>query len=173
MFVVRLAGICALVATIGIASAAEWTTRTFATDGFAAEFSGDVETRPMDVTKAARKQLVRATIYTQMNERGTRGFLVSANRFADDEPINVSAIARRTMKSYDCKDIVQDNRIDVDGVSAREMRATGCFQGTDLGARFFKRDQWLYQVIYLIQNEADRDDGEHFLASFKLVPIVE
>jgi hypothetical protein len=106
-----------------------------------------------------------------MNDDGSVGFIVAANRFADGEAINVSAVARRTMKSYACKDIVHDARIDVGGATAREMRATGCFKGTKVGARFFKRDQWLYQVVYLIQKEQDRADAEHFLASFKLVPV--
>lgn len=123
--------------------------------------------------KATQQRLVGSTSHTQMSDDGSVGFIVAANRLTDGETINVSAIARRTMTSYACKDIVHDARIDVGGATAREMRATGCFKGTKVGARLFKRDQWLYQVVYLIQKEKDRADAEHFLASFKLVPVKE
>lgn len=151
--------------------AADWKAHTYDADGFAADFSGEVAIDKRDVAKAPQQRLVASTSYTQMNDDGSVGFIVAANRFADGEAINVSAVARRTMKSYACKDIVQDARIDVGGATAREMRATGCFKGTKVGARFFKRDQWLYQVVYLIQKEKDRADAEHFLASFRLVPL--
>jgi hypothetical protein len=155
------------------AYAAEWKTHTSPSDGFAADFSGEVDVDRRNVNKATHERLVGSTSYTQMSDDGSVAFLVAANRFAHGEAINLSAIARRTMKSYDCKDIVHDARIDIDGAPAREMRATGCFKGTNIGARFLKRDQWLYQVVYLIQNEAARVDGERFLASFKLVPLNE
>jgi hypothetical protein len=171
MFAIRVAAVSVLIAAVGTTAAADWKTHTFAADGFAADFTGTVDTLPMDVNKAKRDRLVRATVYTQMNDGGTVGFLVGANRFVDGGAINVSSIARRTMKSYACKELVHDDRIDVNGTSAREMHATKCFKGTSIGARFFKRDQWLYQVIYLIQDEADRADGERFMTSFKLVPI--
>jgi hypothetical protein len=150
---------------------ADWKTYAYATDGFAADFSGEVTVDRRDVSKPPQQRIVASTSYTQMSDDGSVGFIVAANRFADGEAINVSAVARRTLKSYACKDIVHDARIDVGDATAREMRATGCFKGTKIGARFFKRDQWLYQVVYLIQKEKDRTDAEHFLASFRLVPV--
>lgn len=171
MFAVRVAAICALCAAIETASATDWKTRSYTADGFAADFSGEVSVDQRDVNKAKQQRLVASTSYTQMSDDGSVGFIVAANRFAEGEAINVSAVARRTMKSYACKDVVHDARIDVGGATAREMRATGCFKGTKIGARFFKRDQWLYQVVYLIQKETDRADAEHFLASFKLMPM--
>lgn len=155
------------------AHAADWKTHIYEADGFAADFSGEVEVDRRDVSKVAQQPLAAATSYTQMSDDGSVGFVVAANRFADGNAINVSAVARRTMKSYACKDIVHDARIDVDGATAREMRASGCFKGTKVGARFFKRDRWLYQVVYLIQKESDRPDAERFLTSFKLVPLKE
>jgi hypothetical protein len=164
----RLAVAAALITLIP-AHAADRTTQTFEQEGFAAAFTGEVEAHRMKPTA----RLVRATTYTQMNADGTAGYVVATTRIADGEPINVSAIARQTMKSYECGEIVQDARIDVDGMTAREMHATGCFKGTSVGARFFKRDQWLYQVLYLVMDERDRADGERFLASFRLVPLKE
>lgn len=172
MSLVRVAVAFSVLAAVALAaSAAEWKTHTFAADGFAADFSGEVETHVMDVTKSTRERLVSANSHTQMSKGGRVGFLVAANHFADGEVINFNAIARRTLKSYACKKIVDDARIEVAGIPAREMRATDCYKGTNVGARFLKRDQWFYQVVYLIVDEEDRADGERFLASFKLVPV--
>ncbi|MDZ4867604.1 MAG: hypothetical protein SGI91_09800 [Alphaproteobacteria bacterium] len=173
MFISRqtLAAALALGSAMTQTDAAEWKTHTYDADGFTADFSGEIDVDQMEARNATPQRLVGSTSYTQMSDDRSVGFIVAANHFADGEAINVSAVARRTMKSYACKDIVHDARIDVGGATAREMRATGCFKGTKVGARFFKRDQWLYQVVYLIQKEQDRADAEHFLASFKLVPV--
>jgi len=151
------------------ASAAAWRTSVYETDGFSVAFSGGIKVEPMNLDENARKNLVRATMYSQDN--GTFWYGVGASLWTADASLNFDDGVSGTMNSYKCAKTDSDVRSSLPGGSMREIFASGCENAARIGARFFLRGRWFYQVVYLISSDDQADDAKHFLASFKLSPL--
>lgn len=149
------------------AQAAGWHLQTLKTDGFSIEFSGDMQVQPTPLKNETQSAVVRSTIY--MQDGGSYAFLVGATLLKGgfSFPAGVSG----TLESYKCATTDRDESGSMrDGTQTRVVHLHGCANGLKVGASFFMRGQWFYQVVYLIPESSSAADGEHFLASFRLLP---
>lgn len=167
--ITRIAALALTIAGTTTAQAAPWQTHKYETDGFAIEFSGDVLTKPIDVNADTLSKMIRTTSYLQ-DGGNVYAYIVGASLFKDDASFDFDAGVKGTMATYKCTVIDSDTSPTGTGDRAREIHGSKCDGGTiRVGARFFLVGKWFYQVAYLITEEANAADAEHFLQSFGLI----
>jgi hypothetical protein len=165
-----LAAVVTAFAALSTASAAEWRTSTYESDGFAVDFSGNVTVSPMELDEATKKLTVRSTHYLQ--DGGAYAYLVAVMLLSPDATLDMASAVKAAMQAYDCKKVASDNSSKTSEADVRELFASQCFQGSHkLGARYYGRGQWFYQVVYLVPGDEQIPDGKRFLTSFKLLPV--
>lgn len=164
------AAVTAFAAALSTALAAEWRTSTYENDGFAVDFSGNVTVSPMDLDEATKKVTIRSTHYLQ--DGGAYAYLVAVMLLSPDATLDMASAVKAAMQAYDCKTVDSDNTSTTSEADVRELFASRCFEGSHkLGARYYGRGQWFYQVVYLVPGDEQVPDGKRFLDSFKLLPV--
>lgn len=164
------AAITAYAAALTTAPAADWRTSTYENDGFAVDFSGNVTVSPMEIGEETKKLTVRSTHYLQ--DGGAYAYLVAAMLLTPDGTLDMESAVKAAMQAYDCRAVDSDRTSTTPEATVRELFASQCFQGSHkLGARYYGRGQWFYQVVYLVPGDEHVADGKRFLDSFKLLPV--
>ena len=131
------------------------------------EFSGEVKEIQTPLKPDAEDAVVRSTIYMQGND--TYAYIVGATLLKSgfDFPAGVDGtIARYKCTQFDGDVTATRN----DGTLTRAIHSRHCADGLQIGASFFYRGQWFYQVLTVIGPGVDPADAEHFLNSFRLLP---
>jgi hypothetical protein len=149
------------------ADAQEWRRRTFADDGFSAEFFGEVKVEPTGVEPATKERIIRSTNYLQ--DEGAAAYLVGASlaRYSIDFDKGVNA----SFDALKCKTKFSDIVLNVAVGQAREISATEC---TDDGsfaveARYVQAGRWFYQVLAIYEKGQDKARARHFITSFATI----
>ncbi len=143
------------------AQAAPWHTVRHADDGFVVEFSDNVSGTPTTGSN------YRATQYVQ--DGGSYAYIVAATVYEVGVSIDFDENVKRAMSVLNCSSIDSEVSPSSSADRNREIHGSKCNQGVRAGVAFFLAGRRFYQVMYLIPNDSDSSDAEHFLHSFKLI----
>ena len=162
-------GIAAALTFVSLqASAAEWRRQTISQDGFSVEFSGPMATAPVKLAAETQAAVVRSTMYSQSSS--DYAFTVGATllRGSFNFPAGVSG----TVGTFKCARTDADTSATLpDGTLTRTVHASQCDGDVQIICRFFQRGQWFYQLIATTRSGTDQADSEHFVTSFRLLPL--
>lgn len=144
-----------------VSEAAPWQTVSYAEDGFAVDFSGEV------YSTTENESGYRSTHYIQ--DGGDYGYFVFATQYAEGAAIDFDGNGNRGISVLECAVTDDDTSPASAADRSREYHGSKCSLGVRAGIAYFLAGRWFYQVMYLIPDDGDSSDAEHFLHSFKLI----
>src|SRR5262245_40500301 len=94
-------------APLAAASAADWRTHSYDTDGFSVDFSGNVKVEPIAVNEQTKNMLVRSTSYVQ-DGGNIYVYLAAASNFVEGAKFDFAAGVKGTIDTYRCASVDSD-----------------------------------------------------------------
>lgn len=161
---------CAAAATLTIfalsASAESWRKHDYKDDGFAVDFSGQINITPTAVAEEAKERIIRSTNYLQDN--GASAYIVGATlaKYRVEFEKGVAA----SFNAMKCKVTLNDQTLNFPHGKAREISASDCTDDGSLAleARYFEMGKWFYQVMAIYPKGTDKSAALHFVTSFEV-----
>lgn len=148
------------------ASAQSWRKHDYRNDGFAVDFSGQINIAPTAVAEEAKERIIRSTNYLQDN--GSSAYIVGATlakyRVEFEKGVEASFNAMK------CKIKINDTTLNFPNGKAREISASDCTDDGSLAleARYFEMGKWFYQVMAIYPKGGDKSEALHFVTSFEV-----
>lgn len=156
-----------LVLAGSFASAQQWRKHTYAADGFAVDFFGEVKIDPTEVAPGSKDRIVRSTNYLQ--DEGSAAYIVGATlaRYSVEFDKGVTA----SFNALQCKTKTSDTPLNFPSGKAREITGTDCTGDGSLAveARYFQVGNWFYQVMAIIGKGQDKEQARRFVTSFSSI----
>lgn len=156
-----------LVLVAGFASAQQWRKHTYAADGFAVDFFGEVKIEPTAVEPGSKERIIRSTNYLQ--DEGSAAYIVGATlaRYSVDFDKGVTA----SFNALQCKTKTGDTPLNFPSGKAREITGTDCTADGSLAveARYFQVGNWFYQVMAIMGKGQDKEQARRFVTSFSSI----
>lgn len=146
------------------AGAQTWRKHVYKSEGFEAEFSGDITVRPSVINEEAKARIVRSSRYIQ--EGPNFKYMVVAT--LTKSGVNFDKGVEAGFGSYKCQTVVGQSPLSVPKGQGREMRGAGCADGLQVEARYYETGNWFYQVIAEYKVAAGEQAARRFVESFKL-----
>ena len=142
-----------------------WTQHGYPEDGFAVEFNGIVNIKPMRLASAS-SQIERGTQYMVTDRTQVYTVAASLNKFG----VNLFEGAQRSFASLDCGKTMATSAFDMPWGPGVEFRGEHCVDGTyEAEARYHRSGPWFYQVVALYKHKGgDAASARYFVQSFRV-----
>ena len=149
------------------AYAETWKKNVYETDGFEVEFSGDIQTTPIELNAKTRANTVRSTSY--MQNAGDYIYVVGATRVRGEVLFDAGSSA--SFAAYKCKVKILDSALAFGMGRARRIQGTNCGDCTYTAyTRYFTTGKWFYQIVALFKQDSGLDEAaRHFVTSFNVI----
>ena len=149
------------------AFAETWTKNVYETDGFEVEFSGGIQTTPIEMNAETRANTVRSTSY--MQNAGDSVYFVGATLVRSEVLFDAGSSA--SFAAYKCKVTILDSALAFGKGRARRIQGTNCGGGTYTAyTRYFTTGKWFYQIGALFKQDSGLDEAaRHFVTSFNVI----
>lgn len=151
-----------------VANAQQWSWKEHAypEDGFAVEFNGPVNVRPMRLEDEAGSRIERGTQY--MLDGSSQIHLVAAS--LNKLGVNLAKGAEQSFAGLQCRKVVADSVFDAPWGRGRELRGKDCIDGKySAVAKYHQTGLWFYQVLALYRDDGDdASSARYFLQSFRV-----
>lgn len=151
---------------LALAQQWSWKEHAYPEDGFAVEFNGPVNVRPMRLQGEASERIERGTQY--MLDSTTHIYLVAAS--LNKLGVNLDKGAEQSFAGLQCRKVVASSPFDAPWGKGRELRGADCIDGKYTAlARYHQSGLWFYQVLALYRDEGgDAGLARYFLQSFRV-----
>jgi len=153
-----------LLAAGSAAFAAMGPRKVYKEDGFSAAFD---DRSPVDVAAIQGEGIERGKLYMQTGLGHVYRIMAITLKSGADYPL---AAAVKQLDAFKCSRILSDTTKREGQAEVREIHADGCINSDQLGAKFYKSGQRVYQVFYRTTGTAVRNYHDGFLYSFRLEP---
>jgi hypothetical protein len=142
-----------------------WTQHGYPEDGFAVEFNGIVNIRPMKLADASSR-IVRGTQYVVSERTQVYTVAASLNKFG----VNLFEGAQQSFARLDCGKKMAETAVDMPWGPGVELRGEHCVDGTyEAQARYHRAGPWFYQVVALYKHKGgDAASARYFVQSFRV-----
>jgi hypothetical protein len=142
-----------------------WRKHVYRSEGFEAEFSGDITIRPTQISEETKARVVRSTKYVQ--EGPNLKYTVVAT--LTKSGVNFDKGVEAGFNFFRCQTLLSKTALAVPKGQGREMRGGGCADAFQVEARYYEKGNWFYQVYAEYKVAGEERAARRFVASFKLV----